>query len=254
LGETSGNVDSSTQDVTVTMNTGSGCKWTVVSDVNWIAVADAGPGSGGGTFRVTIAANTGSSRTGTVHAASEKFTLRQAAPVVACSYDIKPTNYDAGHGADSVTVTVTAGMGCAWTARSTAPWATIQGDGTGSGNGSVQVQVQANDAAERSTVLTIAGQPFALHQEGSCEYSIKPTWYHAGRGPDDVKIDVKTDQGCTWTASSNVDWVTVTEGATGVGHGRVRLLLQPNDDRDPRRTVLTIAGQPFDLIQNGRDR
>jgi len=232
LSDTSDSIDSDAQDVTVTMNTGSGCKWTVVSDVNWITVAAAGPGSGSGTFRLTIAANSGSSRTGTVHAASEKFTLRQAAAVVACSYDIKPTSYDAGHGPDSVTVNVTAGMGCTWNARSTAPWATIQGDGTGSGNGSVQIQVQANNGPERSTSITIAGQPFALHQEGSCEYSIKPTWYHAGRGPDDIKIDVRTDSGCTWTASSTVDWVTVVEGTSGVGNGRVRLSVRPNDGND----------------------
>jgi hypothetical protein len=235
------------------MNTRSGCKWTAVSDVKWITVAEAGPGSGSGTFRLTIAANTGDSRTGTVHAASEKFTLRQAA-MVACSYDIKPTTYNAGPGTDSVSVNVTAGMGCDWDARSTAPWATIQGGGTGSGNGRVEVQVQANDGTERSTVLTIAGQPFALHQDGSCEYRIKPTSYHAGRGPDDIKIDVKTDSGCTWTASSTVNWVTVVEGSSGVGNGRVRLLVEPNEDRDPRRTVLTIAGQPFDLMQEGHDR
>jgi hypothetical protein len=51
-----------------------------------------------------------------------------------------------------------------------------------------------------------------------------------------------------------VNWVTVAEGASGVGDGKVRLLLQPNDDHDPRSTVLTIAGQPFNLMQDGRDR
>jgi hypothetical protein len=201
---------------------------------------------------LTVEANPGSSRTGTVHAASEKFTLRQAAAVVACSYDINPANYNAGHGPDSVTVNVTDGMGCAWTARSTVPWATIQGNGAGSGNGSVQIEVQANNGPERSTEITIAGQPFALHQEGSCDYSIKPTSYHTGRGPDDVKIDVRTDPGCTWIASSTVDWVTVVEGTSGVGNGRVRLFVRPNDG-DDRRTVLTIAGQPFELRQKGRD-
>jgi len=252
LSDTTGSVDSNAQDVTVMMTTGSGCKWTAVSDANWITVADPGPGSGSGAFRLTIAANTGDNRTGTVHAASEKFTLRQAA-AVACSYDIKPTNYNAGRGPDSVTVNVKAGMGCAWNAQSTASWATVQAGSTGSGNGSVQVQVQANNGPERSTVITIAGQPFALHQDGSCEYSIKPTWYHSGRGPDNIKIDVTADPGCTWTASSNVDWVTVAEGTSGTGKGRVRLLVLPNDNHDSRRTVLTIAGQPFDLRQDGRD-
>jgi hypothetical protein len=235
------------------MNAPAGCAWTPVSDVNWITVADDGPASGSGAFRLTVAANTGESRTGTVHAASEKFTLRQAAaPATACTYAIKPTYYNSGHGPDSITVNVTAGTDCPWNAQSPVSWATVEMGSTGSGNGTVRLAVQENSGSERSTVLTIAGQPFALHQEGSCSYSIKPTSYHAGRGPDDVTIDVKSDRGCTWTATSSVDWVSITDGSQGAGNGRVRLFVRPNDGR-PRSTVLTIAGQPFELRQDGRD-
>jgi hypothetical protein len=49
-----------------------------------------------------------------------------------------------------------------------------------------------------------------------------------------------------------VNWVTVVEGSRGVGNGRVRLVIQPNDG-DRRDVELTIAGQAFDLTQNGRD-
>ena len=115
----------------------------------------------------------------------------------------------------------------------------------------MRLLVQANNAGERSTVVTIAGLPFNVHQEGSCSYKIKPTNYHAGRGPDDISIQVTTDAGCTWTASSNVSWVTVAEGASGTGSGNVRLLVQANDGA-ARSTVLTIAGQPFDLRQDAR--
>jgi all-beta uncharacterized protein len=111
--------------------------------------------------------------------------------------------------------------------------------------------VQANSGSERSTTVIIAGQSFALHQEGSCSYKIKPTNYHSGRGPDDIDIDVTTEAGCTWTASSNVSWVTVAEGSSGTGKGKVRLLVQANDG-PARETVLTIAGQPFELRQDGR--
>ena len=48
-----------------------------------------------------------------------------------------------------------------------------------------------------------------------------------------------------------MSWVTVAEGATGTGKGKVRLLVQANDGQ-ARSTVLTIAGQPFELRQNGR--
>jgi hypothetical protein len=55
---------------------------------------------------------------------------------------------------------------------------------------------------------------------------------------------------CPWTASSSVSWVTVAEGASGAGKGKVRLLVQANDG-PARQVVLTIAGQPFELRQDG---
>ena len=115
----------------------------------------------------------------------------------------------------------------------------------------MRLLVQANSGSDRSTTLTIADQPFALRQEGSCSYKIKPNNYHSGRGPDDIDIEVTAEPGCTWTASSSVPWVTVAEGATGTGKGKVRLLVQANDG-PPRQVVLTIAGQPFELRQDGR--
>ena len=73
----------------------------------------------------------------------------------------------------------------------------------------------------------------------------------ARRGRDDLDIEVTAEPGCTWTASSGVTWVTVAEGATGTGKGKVRLLVQANDG-PPRQAVLTIAGQPFEIRQDGR--
>jgi len=183
--------------------------------------------------------------------ASQTVTVEQAAPPPApCTYSITPTDYDAGPGPDTITIDVTAGAGCAWSTRTDANWVTVDTGSTGSGNGTVRLLVQANNGGERSTTVIIADQSFALHQEGACSYKIKPTSYHARRGPDDVKIDVTTKAGCTWTATSTVNWVTVAEGATGTGKGTVRLLIQANDG-PARSVVLTIAGQPFELRQDG---
>jgi len=241
-------ISSDAQDVTVTMNASALCAWTVTSDVGWITIADAGPGSGNGAFRIAVAANQGSARAGTVHAASETFTVQQAAP---CTYSIKPTSYNADRGPETITINVTAGTGCTWSTKTDATWVTVDAGSTGSGNGIVRLVVQANSAAERSTVVTIAGERFTLHQEAACSYRLKPAEYHAGRRADDVDIDVITDAGCAWTASSSVKWVTVAEGAAGTGKGKVRLVIEANDGA-PRSVVLTLAGQPFELRQDGR--
>ena len=245
-------IDSIGGQRSISVTSAQGCAWNARSGVNWADVVSGSSGSGNGSVAINIDRNGGSARTGTVTVASQTVTIQQAAaPPAPCTYAIKPTYYDAGRGPDTVTINVTAGAGCQWSTRNDATWVTVDAGSTGSGNGIVRLLVQANSGSERSTTLTIAGQPFALHQEGSCSYKIKPTNYHAGRGPDDIDIEVTTDPGCTWTASSSVPWVTVAEGATGSGKGKVRLLVQANDG-PPRQVVLTIAGQPFELRQDGR--
>jgi hypothetical protein len=115
---------------------------------------------------LSIGRNTGSARSASVTIASQTVTIQQAAapPPAPCTYAIKPTYYDAGRGPDTITINVTAGAGCAWTARSDVGWVTVDAGSSGSGNGTVRLLVQANSGEERSTTLTIAGQPFALHQ------------------------------------------------------------------------------------------
>jgi len=120
---------------------------------------------------------------------------------------------------------------------------------TGSGNGIVRLIVQANGGAGRSARFTIAGQTFALEQAG-CESHIKPRDFHTGHHSDDVRITVTTDEGCTWTATSQASWVTVVEGSEGSGTGMVRLLVERNNG-EARSTILTIAGQPFMVRQDG---
>ena len=162
---------------------------------------------------------------------------------------LKPTDYNSGRGADDVRVRVTAPSGCAWTATSPVAWVGVADGASGTGDGTVRLLVKANNGPERTANLTIAGAPFRLRQNG-CSTRIKPTWYDAGRGPDDIRIAVTADGDCTWTATSTVPWVTVNNGATGSGNGSVRLLLEPNSG-DERSVTLIIAGQAFQLRQLG---
>jgi hypothetical protein len=210
-------------------------------------VADNRSGSGSGNVRLVVEANSGPPRTGTVRIASETFTVHQAGGE--CTYSIKPSYYNAGRGPDQIVVSVTAPSGCTWTAATAASWVTIEGR-SGSGDGTVRLVIPENTGAPRTAVVTIAGETFTLQQEGPCMSSIKPAYYNAGRGPDDIRIAVTSDAGCSWSAASGVNWVTVAEGRSGSGSGTVRLIVQPNSGA-ARSVTLTIAGQPFELHQEG---
>jgi all-beta uncharacterized protein len=244
-------IDATGGQRSITVSSAQNCPWKATTTVNWIGVTSGSEGTGDGMVTVSVGPNSGPARTATVTIASQTLSIEQAASLPPpCTYAIKPTHYDAGRGPETIAIDVAAGAGCAWSTRADATWVTLD-PSSGSGNGIVQLVLQANDGPDRSTTVTIAGQPFALHQEGSCSYKIKPNNYHAHRGGDTLDVEVTTDPGCPWTASSSVSWVTVAAGASGTGKGTVRLVIQANDG-PPRSVVLTIAGQPFQLRQDGR--
>ena len=143
-------------------------------------------------------------------------------------------------------------MGCAWTATTNAGWVTISDGRRGTGDGTVRLVIPANDGAPRTTIVTIAGLPFTLSQNGpQCIEAIKPTYYNAGRGPDDITITVNAIGGCRWTVTDIPWWVTVVQGSSGSGDGRVRLLIQPNIGA-ARSATIKIGSEPFSLTQAGR--
>jgi hypothetical protein len=241
------------ESLAVSVTAPGGCTWTAASGAPWISIASGQSGAGAGSVQVVVAPNSGAARSGILSIAGHTVAVDQAAapaPTPICTYGIKPTWYEAGRGPDDVRISVSAENGCAWSASNDAPWVSITDGRSGSGNGTVRLRVEANSGAPRATVLTIAGQPFNLTQRG-CNVSIKPTHYDAGRGPDDIRIDVTADPGCAWTVTNTAAWVTVADGRSGSGDGVVRLLVEAN--RGPLRTAtLTIAGETFTLRQFGR--
>ena len=83
-----------------------------------------------------------------------------------CTYSINPTSAAFGKAAGTGSVSVTAGAGCAWTARSDASWITITGGSSGSGNGPVTYSVApyTGKPKKRSGTMTIAGKIFQVMQ------------------------------------------------------------------------------------------
>lgn len=147
--------------VSVTASAGVG--WQTFVNDSWIAITSGGSGTGNGTVNYSVAANSGSARTGTMIVAGRIFTVTQDAPP-SCSFSISPTSasYTSANGTGSVTVT--AGAGCGWTAVSNAAWITITSGASGTGNGTVNYSVAANSGSARNGTMTIAGQIFTVSQ------------------------------------------------------------------------------------------
>ena len=150
----------------VAVSTTGGCVWSAASNVPWITVTGGASGSGNGTVNLSVAANTGAARVGTVTIAGHTFTVTQAA--LACVYSIDPASDSIGSGGGTgIPITVTAPAGCAWTAVSNdTMWISITSGSSGNGNGTVRFSVAGNLLFDRTGTLTVAGHTFTVEQDG----------------------------------------------------------------------------------------
>lgn len=175
---------------TVTVTAPSGCTWTAASNATWVAISAGNSGSGNGTVGYTVAANAdANARTGTLTIAGQIFTITQAG--AACTTAISPTSRSHGSGAETGTVSVTAGSGCTWTAVSNASWLAITGGSSGSADGNVSYSVAANTGSARTGTLTIAGQVFTVTQSAGAQ-SFVVTITSTGVSPKTLVVPLGT--------------------------------------------------------------
>ncbi len=232
-----------------------GCAWSASSNnTDWITIYNGSSGSGNGNvyYRVAPNANT-NQRTGTMTIAGQTFTVTQSGNT--CKGTIAPTGKSFTYTGGTDVVTVAATAGCAWMASSNVSWITITSGSSGSGSDSVSYTVAANtDTSSRTGTMTIAGQTFTVTQETKQDCSnitIAPTAknFQSNGGVDTV--NVTTNAGCAWTASSSDTWITINAGSSGSGTGSVSYTVAANTGVSSRTSSMTIAGLTFKVTQDG---
>jgi hypothetical protein len=252
LNSTSLSAGTSGQTGTVGVSTSSSCAWSASSNASWITVTSGSSGTGSGTFGFSVAANSGSSaRTGTMTIAGQTFAVTQAG--ASCSYSIAPVgNNLASPNATSGSVSLTTGSSCSWNATSNTSWLTVTSAQSGTGSATITYSVLANDLdTTRIGILTIGGQTFSVIQAGNCAFSINPASQTLAAGATSGNVSVVAGVSCSWTAISNVPWITVTSGANGTGYGSVGYTIAANSNSSSRTGTLTIARQTFTVTQSG---
>jgi len=171
-----------------------------------------------------------------------------------CTHSISPTSRSISSVGGTGTVSVTSLTDeCTWTATEGVDWISITSGSSGSGNGTVTYLVQANTSSNsRSATITIAGQSHTVTQEGvSCTYSISPTSrsfsFIGGTGT----VSVTAPNGCGWTVTENVNWISITSDSSGSGNGTVTYSVSANLKRNSRNSTITVAGKEHVVTQDG---
>ena len=172
-----------------------------------------------------------------------------------CSFSATPSTqfFTAAGGTGSVVVTTPAS--CTWAATSNASWIVLTSAGTGSGNDPVTFEVRENfSGATRQGTLTVAGQDVTIIQNAigsNCSYTIAPGFASFAAGSSTGNITVTTTAGCSWQATSDSPWITITSGSTGVGNGTVNYSVAANATGKGRKGSIHVAGKSFPIKQGG---
>jgi len=85
----------------------------------------------------------------------------------------------------------------------------------------------------------------------ACTYSISPTSGTFGASGGSGVVSVTAGAGCSWTAASNISWITITSGASGSGGGTAGYSVAANTSSTSRTGTLTVAGQTHTVTQAG---
>jgi hypothetical protein len=114
----------------------------------------------------------------------------------------------------------------------------------------VNYAVAANTSGARSGTITIAGLAFIVTQAGtSCSYSITLGNMTSAAGGFDGTVKVVTTTSCSWTAASNVSWISVISGSATTGTGATNFFVANNPNSTTRVGDLTVAGYVIQVTE-----
>jgi hypothetical protein len=103
-------------------------------------------------------------------------------------------------------------------------------------------------------MMTIAGRTVTVSQDGTagCAFNVSPNTASVQSGGGSKVFTVTNTQGsgCSWTAVSNIGFLTVTNGASGTGSGSVTVSAEASTSSAARSGTVTIAGNTVTMTQD----
>jgi hypothetical protein len=253
----------------VQVSTAASCTWQSSIEFPGGAIVAGATGSGVGTVRYTAPANTSpSSRSGrlTVTASdgsSRVVPLDQGVPV-RCEFSVTPASQSILAPGGTFDADVLTSDGCQWTALSEVPWATIISGTTGSGAGRIRYSVASNPSGSRSGRIIITRGDLSTSiaalslTQAPCSLTVSPLTQTLPASGGSFNINVTTEPGCTWTATTNDAWLSIPPSAPPrSGSGAVPVNASPVQVNVPRppgtvRITGTAAFQDVTISQPNR--
>jgi hypothetical protein len=226
-----------------------GCAWSASANCNWVTITNPS-GTGSSAINYTVTANsTIASRTCNITINGQVHTITQSA--AACTYALNANaqSFNATGGNSSFNLTTL--DGCAWSASANCNWVTISNP-SGTGSNTINYTVGVNSTtASRTCNITVNGQVHTVTQSAaSCTYALSANIQNLTAVGGNGAFNLTTMDGCTWSASADCNWVTVTN-ASGTGSGTINYTVAVNPTILSRTCKIAVNGQNYTITQSG---
>ena len=146
---------------------------------------------------------------------------------------------------------VVAPGGCQWSAQSSASWLQLTGPTSGHGSATINFSLTANpETTSRNATITVQGRVISIVQGGvGCNFAASSTTqtFEAFGGNGTVSLAVSG--ACSWNASLDVDWITITSGSSGTGTGTIGFWVAPHTGSSSRTGRISAGGSSIEITQ-----
>lgn len=171
-----------------------------------------------------------------------------------CTFLLTPSTQTVDAQGASVTVTVSTGSQCSWTASTDANWLSIASAASGTGPGTVNLSFSANPAeTEREAGLTVSDQSVRFRQRGripaTCAYEATTTSQRFGADGGRGVLDVMTSAECQWNAHATESWLVLSQ-TTGTGPAHVEYNVTPYSGTAERSVDIVVADASVRIRQD----
>jgi hypothetical protein len=196
------------------------------------------------------------SRIATLTIAGKSITLTQTTSNCVRTVSQTSISMPAAGGAGSLAIGLTSACDMDWYASSPASWVTVTPKSGATPSATVNYTVAPNTSSTtRTATLLVNMQNVTVTQEGAtgtptpCSASLSTSYVDAGEKSTMRFVNLSTQSGCPWKATSNVSWVTIVSAASGTGSAKITVKFAVNDTGVRRVGTVTIAGQTLNVAQ-----
>lgn len=138
---------------------------------------------------------------------------------------------------------------CRWDATTSVNWISALSPASGQGAANLSFRVSPNDGSSiREGTIVVNGEQARVSQRAPCRYEVSPASQNIGSNGGSLSATLTTPSDCTWTATTDVNWISLTSPATGTGNATVTFTVRSNDGAQ-RTGNVTIGGQRSSVTQ-----